>query len=36
VLIGGMPALDNSCRLMCLCGGMIQIINPGQTSDLIP
>lgn len=36
VLIGGMPALDNSCRLMCLWGGVIQIVNPGQTSVLIP
>jgi len=36
VLISGMPALDNTCRLMCLWGGMIQIVNPGQTSVLIP
>jgi hypothetical protein len=36
VLIGGLPALDNTCRLMCQWGGMIQIVNPGQTSVLIP
>ena len=36
VLIGGMPALDNTCRLMCLWAGVIQIVNPGQTSVLIP
>ena len=36
VLIGGMPALDNTCRLMCIWAGVIQIVNPGQTSVLIP
>jgi hypothetical protein len=36
VLIGGMPALDNTCKLMCLWAGVIQIVNPGQTTVLIP
>ena len=31
VLIGGFPALDNQAKLMCMWGGVIQIINPGQT-----
>jgi hypothetical protein len=36
VLIGGMPALDNTCKLMCLWAGVIQIVNPGQTTVLVP
>lgn len=30
VLIGGVPALDNSCKLTCMWGGMISILSPGQ------
>ncbi|KFE65398.1 DUF4280 domain-containing protein [Hyalangium minutum] len=30
VLIGNMPAVDNTCKLMCTWGGVIQVINPGQ------
>jgi hypothetical protein len=30
VLIGNMPALDSSCKLMCNWGGIIQITAPGQ------
>lgn len=36
VMIGGMPALDNSSKLMCNWGGVIQIVNPGQTTVQIP
>ena len=36
VLIGGMPALDNNSKLMCNWGGVIQIVNPGQTKMMIP
>jgi Domain of unknown function (DUF4280) len=36
VLTGGQPALDNMCKLMCLWGGVIQIVNPGQTTVLVP
>ena len=31
VLIGNMPALNNSCKAMCNWGGVIQILSPGQT-----
>lgn len=30
VLIGNLPALDGSCKLMCAFGGVIQILSPGQ------
>ena len=36
VLIANMPALNNSSKLMCAYGGVIQITNPGQTTVLIP
>ena len=29
-LIGSMPALEMSCKLMCAFGGVIQIVAPGQ------
>jgi hypothetical protein len=36
VMIGGMPVLDNTCKLMCLWAGVIQIVSPGQTAVLTP
>ena len=36
VLIANMPALNNSSKLMCAYAGVIQIINPGQTTVMIP
>jgi hypothetical protein len=30
VMIGGMPALDMSSKIMCNWGGVIQILAPGQ------
>lgn len=36
VLLGGKPALDNTCQLMCLWAGLIQIVNPGQFTEQIP
>ena len=36
VLIGNMPALNNTSRLMCAYGGVIQITNPGQTTTMVP
>lgn len=36
VLIGNMPALNNTSKLMCSWGGVIQITNPGQTTTQVP
>ena len=36
VLVGNMPALNNSSKLMCTWGGVIQVVNPGQTTVMIP
>ncbi|HSS76424.1 MAG TPA: DUF4280 domain-containing protein [Thermoanaerobaculia bacterium] len=36
VLVGNMPALSNSSKLMCNWGGVIQVINPGQSTVMIP
>jgi len=36
VLIANIPALDNTCKLMCAWAGVIQITNPGQTTVEIP
>ena len=36
VLIGNMPALNNSSKLMCNWGGVIQISVPGQFTVMIP
>ena len=36
VLIANMPALDNTCKLMCAWAGVIQITNAGQTKVEIP
>jgi len=35
VLIGNMPALNNSSKLMCNWGGVIQINVPGQFTTMI-
>ena len=34
-LIGGMPGINNSSKLMCNWGGMINIASPGQTTTMI-
>lgn len=36
VLIGNMPALQNSSKLMCMWGGVIQILVPGQFTTMVP
>ena len=36
VLIGNMPALNNSSKLMCNWGGVIQISVPGQFTTMVP
>ena len=30
VMIGNKPALNNTCTLMCMWGGVISVTNPGQ------
>jgi hypothetical protein len=35
-MIGGMPALQNSSKLMCNWGGVIQILVPGQMTVMVP
>ena len=36
VLIGSMPALQNSSKLMCSWGGVIEILMAGQFTVLVP
>ena len=36
VLIGNKPALNNSCTLQCAYGGSITLVNPGQSSIMVP
>lgn len=36
VLLGNMPALDNTHTLMCAWGGVISVVNPGQVTEQIP
>ena len=36
VLIGNIPALDNTCTCQCTWGGVIAVTNPGQVTEMIP
>ena len=36
VMLGGMPALNNSSKLMCQWGGVIQVLVPGQFTVMVP
>lgn len=36
VLIGGVPALDSTSRLICAWGGVISITTPGQFTVQLP
>ena len=36
VLLGNMPALSNSSMLMCMWGGVISVLAPGQFKTLVP
>lgn len=36
VLLGYMPALDNTCTCQCMWGGVITVTSPGQFTEMIP
>jgi hypothetical protein len=36
VLVGGVPALDDSSKLICMWGGVIEVTSPGQLTLQIP
>ena len=36
VMLAFQPALDNTCQLMCTWGGVIAVVDPGQTQTMIP
>ncbi len=36
VLLGNMPALNNTSTLMCTWGGVITVLQPGQFTEMIP
>jgi len=36
VLIGNKPALNQTAKCVCAYGGIIQVLNPGATTELIP
>jgi hypothetical protein len=36
VLLGNMPALNNTSKLICNWGGVIQIVSPGQFTEQVP
>jgi hypothetical protein len=36
VLVGNMPALNNSSKCMCNWGGIIQVTTPGQFTIQVP
>jgi Domain of unknown function (DUF4280) len=36
VLLAGAPTLDNTCTLMCMWGGVIQVVSPGEFTVNVP
>jgi len=36
VLVGNMPALNNSSKLMCMWAGVIEVVMPGQMTVQVP
>jgi hypothetical protein len=36
ILLGGAPALDSNSKLMCMWGGVIQFITPGEFTVIEP
>jgi hypothetical protein len=35
-MLDHMPALDNVSKCMCNWGGVVSVVNPGQTTTVIP
>ncbi len=35
VMIANMPAVNNSCKLMCNWGGVIQVVAPSQVQTMV-
>jgi hypothetical protein len=35
-LLANMPALDTNSKLMCIWGGVIQVLVPGQMTTMVP
>ena len=36
VMLGNMPALNDTSTLMCTWGGVISVVNAGQTTEQVP
>lgn len=36
VLLGNFPVLNNTSKCMCAYGGVIQIVVPGQVTEMVP
>ena len=36
VMVGGKPAVNNTCKLMCAYAGVIQAVTPAQTTTMVP
>jgi hypothetical protein len=36
VMLDHMPALDNVSKCLCNWGGVVSVVNPGQTTTVIP
>ena len=36
VLVGSLPTLNQTSKCMCAYGGVIQVVNPGAVTEMIP
>ena len=36
VMVGGKPAVNNTCKCMCSYGGVIQAVSPAQQTTMVP
>src|SRR3546814_11899614 len=36
VLEGNLPTLDNTCKCLCMWGGVVTVAYPGQVNEMIP